>query len=126
MDEKLIKIIVKNNKGVFLLQNITKELKETIIEKVGPNIVIYFYLFGSYARNEQTNDSDLDICLVYDETKISELNINLIVDEISENLLDRYGIIINVLCFTDTFYIKNEKTSKLFNNIKREGIHLGG
>ena len=41
----------------------TKKMKENLKSIYGSNLK-YLYLFGSYARNEATEDSDIDIAVV--------------------------------------------------------------
>lgn len=122
---ELKEIYINNDYGKFCLANIIPELKSRILNEFsnyGQPIMLSFTLFGSYCRNEQTDESDIDLCLIYNHKNISELNINLIVDKIADDFLDKYGIIFNILCFPDTYYQKNKNTSRLFKDIEREGI----
>ena len=74
----LEQIKIHNEKGDFLMITLLQELKTILTNKI-PSTILLSFLFGSYVRQEATKDSDVDICLIYDESKISEMDINLIV-----------------------------------------------
>ncbi len=115
-------IVVRSSYGVFLMAEVINGFKERLQGRIDNDVVINMNLFGSYARNIASDDSDIDICIIYDEYKISELNINLIVDDISDELLGEYGAIIHALCFSRSYYNANSGSSRLFKDIDREGI----
>lgn len=115
-------IVVRTSYGAFFMVDIIKGFKKRLQGRIDNDVVINMNLFGSYVRNSAGDDSDIDICIIYDEDKISELNINLIVDDISDELLGEYGVIIHALCFTHSYYNANSGSSRLFKDIAREGI----
>lgn len=117
----LEQIKIHNEKGDFLMITLLQELK-TILTSELPSTILLSFLFGSYVRQEATKDSDVDICLIYDESKISEMDINLIVDAISNDLMEKYGVLVNILCFRNSYYEENKEISPLFQNIKKEGV----
>lgn len=45
----------------------TRTMTKTIAEYFKTQPVVKAWLFGSYARGEQTKDSDVDILVIYDE-----------------------------------------------------------
>ena len=49
---------------VRVSEQLIEEMVRTIVDEVGPRRV---YLFGSYARGNQTADSDIDLLIVEDE-----------------------------------------------------------
>lgn len=118
----LSQIYIKNEYGLFKMDKILSEMKKEILKNTSDNTIYSMTLFGSYCKGLQSDDSDIDICLIYDEKNISQLDINLIVDSVADNLLDKYGVIIHILCFTKEYYDKNRKNSRLFLDIDREGI----
>lgn len=121
-EDLLNHIYVNNEKGVFSLNEILLTVKKTLNDLQTSNIIKHLFIYGSYIRNEANKDSDIDICLIYNSSKISELQINLYVDNICDSLLDKYGIIINILCFKEEYYLKYKKSSPLFFNILKEGM----
>lgn len=57
------------NDEVFIVRVPKKDIKEEIIKLVYPNLekVIAIFLYGSYARNEQTEESDIDAIIIAKE-----------------------------------------------------------
>lgn len=50
---------------------LSNEQKNIIIDALMPFNPTYIGLFGSYARNEENNDSDIDILYEFDDLKLS-------------------------------------------------------
>jgi predicted nucleotidyltransferase len=50
---------------------LSNEQKNIIIDTLMPFNPTYIGLFGSYARNEESNDSDIDILYEFDGLKLS-------------------------------------------------------
>jgi predicted nucleotidyltransferase len=90
------------------------------IKKVHPESTII--LFGSYARGEQNEESDLDICIL-----VNELSYNR-----ADMRVDAYGAIrrdfplpVDVLLYThDEFEESAKKRSRMQYKIKNEGVIL--
>lgn len=49
---------------VRVFEQLIEEIVRTIVDEVGPRRI---YLFGSYARGNQTTDSDIDLLIVEDQ-----------------------------------------------------------
>ncbi len=89
------------------------------IYKCFPDISYRLFLFGSYARGAQQEESDIDLLLVFNE--ISP-DIEKTVFEIKSELTyecDKYFSVI-----TDTQKHFDETETPLYYNIKKEGVEL--
>jgi predicted nucleotidyltransferase len=103
------------------LEELLDEIANSI-KTVHPDSTII--LFGSYAKGEQNDDSDLDICVL-----VPELTYNR-----TDMTVDAYGAIrrdfplpIDVLLFTrDEFEESAKKKSRMQYKIKNEGVVLVG
>jgi len=92
------------------------------IKSVHPESTVI--LFGSYARGEQSEESDLDICVLVHELTYGRTDMRV----------DVYGAIrrdfplpIDVLLYThDEFEESAKKRSRMQYKIKNEGVVLGG
>lgn len=75
----------------------------------------YALLFGSYARGEETPDSDIDV-VVYGGKNFKKSNIFAFAEELRE-----------ILCTNvDAFeFSEIDKDSPLYNTITNEGIKIG-
>jgi len=91
------------------------------IKSVHPDCTVI--LFGSYARGEQGEESDLDICVLVHELTYNRMAMSA----------DAYGAIrrdfplpIDVLLYThDEFEESAKKRSRMQYKIKNEGVVLG-
>ena len=68
------------------------------------------------------NDSDINIFLVYDETRIK--NIDDLISEISVEYQLKYGIMINIYDMSISYYNKYKNISPLIKNVEREGVEI--
>ena len=72
----------------------TRTMIKTIAEYFKTQPVVKAWLFGSYARGEQTKDSDVDILVEYDkDAKISLLTISHMMGELEKNIGKRVDLI---------------------------------
>ncbi len=115
-------ILVKNSYGTFLMEDIINDFKDRLYATIDRDVIKSMTLFGSYAKGTQTEESDIDICIIYDDHKVSETDINLRVGDVSNDLIDHYGVDIAALCFREEYYINNRNTSLLFQDVEKEGI----
>lgn len=113
--------IVKTRMGNCELSNLLQEVKEYIFLLLKDS-VIQLKLYGSYARGDFNSDSDIDVYLLYDETKIK--NIDDLISEISVEYQLKYGIMINIYDISISYYEKNKNISPLIKNIEREGVTI--
>jgi UTP:GlnB (protein PII) uridylyltransferase len=56
-----------NMKGVEDVKDLTKEIKDHLIDRYGDDIR-QVVVYGSYARGEATDDSDLDVLVVVSDS----------------------------------------------------------
>jgi len=96
------------------------KIKSSVIAKE-PNASII--LFGSFARNEQKKDSDIDILILIDKENLS----NIQKREISHSLYDiefETGQIISPIIFTRNDWENRHKITPFYENVKTEGKYL--
>ena len=107
------------------LHQVTNQMAQCYHDIYGADIVGIF-LYGSYARGDYTEDSDIDIMVL---TTLTDKEIEQIETEIYDLAFDflmDYGVDINVV-------IKNEKQFNywlgalpFYNNVQKEGVVLSG
>ena len=72
----------------------TRTMTKTIAEYFKTQPVVKAWLFGSYARGEQTPDSDVDILVEYDkDAKISLMTISHMMGELEKSIGRRVDLI---------------------------------
>lgn len=99
------------------LKNIIQEFKTEIRKFIGSDLEKIF-LFGSYARGDAVEGSDIDLLIVSNK-KIPSSTMRKIRD-VSNSLSLRYDVVISEFLFTEKDF-KKHKTPFLLN-VKREGI----
>lgn len=96
------------------------EIAREFAEAIKSDKIIRIILFGSVARDEDTEDSDIDILVVSNYAKLIEPKIR---EEVFNVVLDKKE-------FISAHVFSEEKLSKihdfsLLKNIEKEGIVLG-
>ena len=97
-----------------------KELKRRLTELYGPKLK-EILLFGSWARNEGTTESDIDLLIILEDDIIPGQEIDRMIDIITDINL-AYNTLISVIPVSKKSY--NEVNSPLFLNVRKEGIPL--
>jgi predicted nucleotidyltransferase len=101
-------------------KNITELIKARIKQK---NPMADIVLFGSHARGQSNKDSDWDILIL-----LNQPNVNHTVEkEYRDELFDIELVIeepISAYVFSKSEWEQKHKMTPLYQNIKREGIHL--
>lgn len=69
------------------------------------------YLFGSVARNEESIESDLDLCIIYEDKKDKE-QIEEAFYELSNLLYEKYRVTAAPIYFTKAEFVKRAKQKK--------------
>ena len=89
-------------------------------------LCISIFLFGSVARNEETLESDLDICFVIQNKKFQKI-ILPIVQELQEQIFIEFGATLAPIYFTvQEFRKRAAKNLSPLNSIIKEGILISG
>ena len=103
------------------IQESTDVLKELL-----KNNLIKIVLYGSYARGDYNNLSDIDIFILVRNNK-NELNslLNKICEKFFELDL-KYNVTLNPLIENLQIYDKYKDCSLLFENIEKDGVVLYG
>jgi predicted nucleotidyltransferase len=79
-------------------------------------------LFGSYARGEANEESDVDLMLLLNDDEVSANNEKNQIFDITWSLFMKYSIIISALPISFKKFISTNKA--LYRFVKKEGIYL--
>lgn len=107
------------NADVCLMKSIGRMCHE--IGDIYGSLLKKIVLYGSYARGEQTNESDVDIALFLDSND-DELH-DKAIDVVLQHELDN-GITISVIPIENKQYEEWRKALPFYKNIDKEGIVL--
>lgn len=119
---------------IVLVLNITqdariKELLQLVkdsLQDILGNKLMDVVLYGSYARNQSTPDSDLDILALVDE---SDSELRKYEDSITDVMVDlslEYEIVVSIHLQSYDIYKKYTDVLPFFINVNREGVSLYG
>ena len=88
--------------------------------------LVEIILYGSCARGDYTEDSDIDIALI---TKCDRLEAKKYSSELAglaTELALNYFVVVNFVCLPYEEYIAKNEWYEYFRNIREEGEHLYG
>jgi predicted nucleotidyltransferase len=100
------------------IETILKQFKSQI-EPLYGNRLKKVMLFGSWARNEATNDSDIDVAVVLEGDVKAGHEIDSMIDTITDINLE-YGVLLSVYPVSKNDY--DNRKSPLLINLRKEGI----
>ncbi len=100
---------------------IAREMAEKI-EIIFPHANMKAILFGSYARRNADDESDIDLLFLVD-TPREEINRKLWdVSCAASDMLLKHGVMVSPLVENRDFYHQYRKAMPFFTNIEKEGV----
>jgi len=103
---------------VMKIKKVLEKFKKEIEKSYGKrlkNIILY----GSWARSDATDDSDIDVLVILEGKVIPGKEIDRMIDIITEINL-KYGVLISVYPVSEEDYLTIN--SPLLINVRREGL----
>jgi predicted nucleotidyltransferase len=100
------------------IRDILKEFREEL-ENLYENRLKSIILYGSWARGEATEDSDIDVLIVLEGKVIPGKEIDRMIDILTEINL-KHGVLISVYPISEDDY--STINSPLLINVRREGV----
>lgn len=94
------------------------------ISMLFPKENIEIILFGSYARNEATSDSDLDVLILVDSPRNVIADKNWQIGELAAEILLEYGVVVSPIVENREFFIRNLAVLPFFQVINKEGVRI--
>ncbi len=112
---------IRDIKTREILKKVDNKMMELFKDKL-QNVILY----GSYARHENTSESDIDVMVIVneDDNKIREFE-----DRITDIMVDlslEYGIVISLYTQNVQEYEKQVNVLPFLINVQREGIKVHG
>ncbi len=81
-------------------------------------------LFGSYARGDSDEGSDIDVLLLVDVPRQTIAERNWQIGELAAELLMDYGIVVSPIVENRSYFDSNAGLLPFFQNIRAEGVRL--
>jgi uncharacterized protein len=105
------------------LNTITKLIAKIYRECYGENLVSV-YLYGSYARNDNDNQSDIDMVAIVDESREQAEKILKRVWDESFEVAYEYDIVISPTVIPQAEFEKMKNDLPYYRNIMNEGVRI--
>ncbi len=102
-----------------ILEIVISRSKEIFKEKLTDII-----LFGSYARGDYDNESDIDILIVANLSFEEIRSYRKQLDDICGDLLFEYGVLVSIIEKDYDTYSKYSQILPFYKNILREGVKI--
>lgn len=94
------------------------------VENVFGNKLQDVILYGSYARGDNTDESDIDVMIIADIAPDDELASSLMLSDAVVDLNLEFDVVLSPLVESKEKYEKYKHINSLFVNIEREGIRI--
>ena len=102
-------------------KNYILQLIKTSVSTTEPKAILILY--GSYARGDNRDDSDLDVLIIVDKDKITRIDQKRIKYPLYDIEFET-GTIISPLIFSKKDWETKHRITPFYENIAREGIVL--
>ena len=76
-------------------------------------------LYGSYARGEQNDESDIDFMIILNESKLKPEKVGIVGQLITE-MKEQFNVLISIFPVTIDRYMSSDRL--FYKNVRREGI----
>lgn len=94
------------------------------ISEIFPGDRLEPILFGSYARGDAEEGSDIDVLVLVDSPQEEISDREWEVGDIAGELLLNYGILVSPVVENREYYHRNVEVLPFFRNIQREGVRM--
>ena len=81
-------------------------------------------LFGSYARNDADDGSDIDVMFLVDSSRQTIQEKHWQVGEAAAEVLMDHGIVVSPIVENRAYYHANANILPFFKNVQREGVRI--
>lgn len=112
-----------------LNNEIIEKIKVEVPKSVGQLMkedLIKVILYGSCARGDYTEDSDIDIALITKSNRIEAQKYTSDLAVIATELAMKYFVVVNFVCLPEKEFIEKKSWYAYFKNIEKEGEVLYG
>lgn len=82
-------------------------------------------LFGSYARNEADDESDVDVMFLVDSSRQKIAEKHWEIGEAAADVLMDFGVVVSPVVENREYYRANSDILPFFRNVQREGVRIG-
>ena len=108
---------MQKNKAICILKEVYELCAKTLYGKVNEA-----YLYGSYAREDFTDQSDVDILLTASLTRTEISNLRQEIAVISSDLSLKYDVTISITVKSHDEFLQHKEILPFYQNVIKDGI----
>ena len=105
------------------VRTIIAQLRESL-ESIFPQERFAVILFGSYARNDADDGSDIDVMFLVDSSRQMIQEKHWQIGEVAAEVLMDFGIVVSPIVENRAYYYANADLLPFFKNVQREGVRI--
>ena len=105
------------------IQKVCKDAVEMILEEMG-DAVEEIILYGSCARGENTEESDVDIAVLTDLERMEAQELSDKTTWIATKLMNKFNELVNFVCLPIKEYFDKKQWYPYYKNIDEDGVNL--
>lgn len=127
IEEKLVRDALLNENSKYNLEYTLDKIKKIIIRDIPKALkddCREIILYGSCARGDFTNDSDVDVAILTDSDRETVKKYDSMIDDIATSIGIDTMAIVNFVCLPKKEFEEKNSWYPYFMNIKKEGIVL--
>lgn len=102
---------------------IIAKLRESL-ESIFPQEQLDVILYGSYARNDADDESDIDVMFLVDSSRQTIREKHWQIGEAAAEVLMDFGIVVSPVVENRAYYHANADLLPFFKNVQREGVRI--
>lgn len=100
-----------------LLRQINSELQKRFKEKLAKIV-----LFGSYARGDFDDESDIDILVLIEDDEPEKYSDEIVDFEV--DLTIKYGVLPSIILRNIDYFSENKEIIPFYRNVEKEGVEI--
>ena len=81
-------------------------------------------LYGSYARGDYDEESDIDVMALVDMDKSDLCKYRRVVSELANDMDLKYGVLLSIKLQDKTTFIKYQNALPFYKNVLKEGVRV--
>lgn len=105
------------------LNKIIDETQRDIKNLLGDKLY-QIILYGSYARGDYDNESDIDMMVLADMSEIELKNYRKQVNRVASRIGLNYDIMITITLKDKQFFDSRQEVSPFYRNVANEGVYI--
>lgn len=100
-----------------LIRRINSELQKKFKEKLAKIV-----LFGSYARGDYDNESDIDIFVLIEDDEPEKYSDEIV--DLEVDLTIKFGVLPSIILRDINYFHENKEIIPFYRNVEKEGVEI--